>query len=194
VSAVRGVGPRQVLQAVEAYFDDLGVVHARREDDEESPAGVRVYEDHAGWTTVAWPAYFAPRDIAACAILSRQLHTVASAVTTTPDEGWSHTVFGNGTVLDRFHSYPATLEWDGDDAAALAQEWAGDHELVARVFGVPACHVRRHYCQATGHSRDHPGRDRHGFVGLWAALGITYPDGRVPRYAALDVDRSWQRI
>jgi len=193
VSAVRGVGPRQLLEAVEAYFDDLGVAHARRDEGDPRPADVEVFEERDGWTTVSWPAYFAPRDVSACRALSRQLHSVASTVTSTANEGWSHTVLGCGTIVDRFHSYPAALVWDADDVAALAEEWRGDHELVARVFGVPACQVRRHYCQATGQTRDHPGRDETGFVALWAALGIRRADGRFPRYAALVVDPSWQR-
>ena len=120
---------------------------------------------------MTWPAYFAPRDLAASQVLSRELHAVVSTVATTDDEGWSHTLFGCGTVLDRFHSYPAGLAWDDDDVAALAAEWSGDFELVARVFGVPACGVRRHFCQATAATRDHPGRDRDGYLGLWSALG-----------------------
>ena len=98
---------------------------------------------------MTWPPYFAPRDLAACRWLSRELHTVVSAVTTTDDEGWSHTLFGCGTELDQFHSYPAGLAWDDDDVAGLAHEWSGDFELVARVLGVDACAVRRHFCQAT---------------------------------------------
>jgi hypothetical protein len=183
-----------VLEAVEGYFDGIGVAHSRRANGEDRLEDVRVFEEHGGWTVVAWPVYFVPRDISAARALSTDLHTVVSAVTSTPEEGWSHTVLGCGTTLDRFHSFPAALVWEDDDVASLAKQWAGDHDLVARVFGVPAASVRRHYCQATGQTRDHPGRDLHGFVALWAALGITHPDGRVRRYATLDVDPSWQRL
>ena len=78
---------------------------------------------------------------------------MVSTVTTTTDEGWSHTLLGCGTVLDRFHSYPAGLAWDDDDAAALAAEWRGDYELVARVLGVDA--VRGPAALLPGH-RGHP--------------------------------------
>ena len=94
-------------------------------------------------------------------------------------------------MLDRFHSYPASLAWDDDDVASLAHEWSGDFELVARVFGVDACGVRRHFCQATSATRDHPGRDRDGYLGLWSALGIRVADG--PPYAVACGRRGWQR-
>lgn len=193
MSAVRGVEPRHVLEAVEAWFDGWGVAHARRADEDALPADVLVSEACDGWTTVTWPAYFPPRDVSACRTLSRELHTVVSTVTTTDHEGWSQTLFGCGTLLDRFHSYPASLVWDGDDVTALAQEWSGDHGLVARVFGVPACGVRRHFCQATPATLDHPGRDRFGYLALWSALGIRVPDSWAS-YAALAVDPSWQRL
>jgi hypothetical protein len=140
---------------------------------------------------VTWPSYFAPRDVSAGEWLSRELHTVVSAVTTTEDEGWSHTLLGCGTLLDRFHSYPTALAWDGDDVAGLAREWSGDFELVARVLGVDACAVRRHFCQATSATRDHPGRDRDGYLALWSALGIRVTDASL--VAALSVDPAWQR-
>jgi len=85
----------------------------------------------------------------------------------------------------------APCRWDDGDVAALAAEWSGDHELVARVFGVPACGVRRHFCQATTATRDHPGRDRDGYLGLWSALGIRVDDATP--YAVLAVDAAWQR-
>ena len=57
---------------------------------------------------------------------------------------------------------------------------------------MPACEVRRHFCQATASTRDHPGRERLGYVGLWRALGIRVAEG--PSYAALAVDASWHRL
>jgi hypothetical protein len=191
VSAIRGVAPHDVVQAVEAHLDNVGVPHAHRGSVEPTPGDVRVAEAHHGWTTVTWPSYFAPQDVPACQWLSQALHTVVSAVTTTDDEGWSHTLVGCGTMLDRFHSFPASLAWD-DDVASLAREWSGDFELVARVLGVDACGVRRHFCQATSASRDHPGRDRDGYLGLWAALGIRTTDG--PPYAVLSMEPAWQRL
>jgi hypothetical protein len=178
VSAIRGVTPRQVVEAVESYLDGSGPGRAQ----------LLVAEERDGWTTLTWPSYFAPRDLTACRLLSRELDTVVSAVTTTDDEGWSHTLFARGTELDRFHSYPAALVWDDEDAAALAQEWSGDFELVARVLRVEACAVRRHFCQATSASRDHPGRERDGYLGLWASLGIRPADAT---YAVLDFEPSW---
>ena len=76
--------------------------------------------------------------------------------------------------------------------AALAAEWSGDFELVARVFGVSACAVRRHFCQARRDTRDHPGRQRLGYLELWSALGIAVR-GDEPPYAVLAVDPAWQR-
>ena len=165
MSAVRGVEPRRVLEAVESMLDGNGIAHTRRVA-EPQPDDVLVSEVRDGWTTVTWPAYVVPPD------LSRDLHTVVSTITTTDAEGWSHLLHGCGTLLDRFHSCPTVLAWDPDDAAVLADEWRGDFELVARVLGVDACAVRRHFCQATAHTRDHPGRDRDGYLGLWRALGI----------------------
>ncbi len=154
-------------------------------------AQVLVAVEHAGWTTVTWPAYFAPRDLVLCRVLSRELHTVVSTVTTTDDEGWSHHLFGSGTELDKHHSYPAGLAWDDGDVQALAEEWHGDHELVARVAGVEARAVRRHFCQATPATRDHPGRDRDGYLGLWRALGIRTSD---ETYAAIPVAPVWSAL
>ena len=150
-----------------------------------------VAPEHLGWTTVTWPAYFAPRDLALCRFLSRELHTVVSTVTTTDDEGWTHHLFGCGTELDKHHSYPAGLAWDDGDVQALAEEWRGDYELVARVAGVEPCAVRRHFCHATTATRDHPGRDRDGYLGLWCALGIRAPD---ETYAALPVAPVWSAL
>ena len=191
MSAIRGVAPHRVVEAVEAYLDGAALAHARRTAEDASPADVRVAESRDGWTAVTWPSYFAPHDLAACRWLSRELHTVVSTVTTTDDEGWSHTLIACGTVLDRFHSYPASLAWDHDDLVSLAREWSGDFELVARVLGVEACAVRRHFCQATSATRDHPGRDRDGYLALWAALGIRVADASP--YAVLSVDPAWQR-
>jgi hypothetical protein len=192
VSAVRGVAPRALVEAVEAYLDGAGLAPARGTSQKPTSADVWIAEPRDGWTTVTWPSYFAPRDVAASRWLSRELHTVVSTVTTTDDEGWSHTVLGCGTPLDRFHSYPAALAWEDDDLAGLAREWSGDYELVARVFGVDACAVRRHFCQATSATHDHPGRDRDGYLALWSALGIRVA-GASP-YAVLAVDPAWQRL
>jgi len=191
VSAIRGVTPHQVLEVVERWFDDTGLAHGHRPATAAQPGDVCI-SGADGWSWVGWPAYFAPRDLAASQVLSRELHAVVSTVATTTDEGWSHTLLGCGTVVDRFHSYPAGLAWDDGDVAALAAEWSGDHELVARVFGVPACGVRRHFCQATTATRDHPGRDRDGYLGLWSALGIRVDDATP--YAVLAVDRAWQQL
>jgi hypothetical protein len=180
-SAVRGVAPRVLVDAVESCLDGAGPGRAE----------LRVAEERDGWTTLTWPPYFAPRDLRAAHWLSQHLHTVVSAVTTTDDEGWSHTLFACGTELDRFHSFPAALVWDADDpgdVAALAQEWSGDYELVARVMGAEACALRRHFCQATPDGRDHPGRERDGYLGLWAALGIR---PATATYAVLDIEPSW---
>jgi hypothetical protein len=192
VSAIRGVDPPGVVKAVEAYLDAAGLAPARGTSQKPTPADVRIAGARDGWTTVTWPSHFAPRDVAASQWLSRELHTVVSTVTTTDHEGWSHTLLGCGTVLDRFHSYPASLAWDDEDVTSLAREWSGDFELVARVFGVDACGVRRHYSQATSATRDHLGRDRDGYAGLWSALGIRVADG--PPYAVLAVDGGWQRL
>ena len=186
-SAVRGVAPHLVVEAVESYLDGSG----------SGRAELLVAAERDGWTTLTWPAYFAPRDLDACRWLSRELRAVVSAVTTTDDEGWSHTLFACGTELDRFHSYPGALTWDpgepGDasDITALAAEWSGDFELVARVLGVEPCGVRRHFCQATSARRDHPGRERDGYLGLWAALGIRPADAT---YAVVQLEPSWQGV
>ena len=177
-SAVRGVAPHLVVEAVEAYLDGSGPRSAQ----------LAVADERDGWTTLTWPSYFAPRDLAACQLLSRELHTVVSAVTTTDDEGWSHTLYACGTELDRFHSYPAALVWDDEDVTRLAQEWSGDYELVARVVGADACAVRRHFSQATSGRGPHPGRERDGYLGLWASLGIRPSDAT---YAVVDVELSW---
>jgi hypothetical protein len=192
VSAIRGVAPHGVVDAVVAYLDGAGLAPTRRITEEPTAADVRIAEARDGWVTVTWPSYFAPHDLAACQSLSRELQTVVSAVTTTDDEGWSHTLLGCGTLLDRFHSFPAALVWDDDDVAALAGEWSGDFELVARVLGVDACSVRRHFCQATSATSDHPGRDRDGYLALWSALGIRLRDPAP--YAVLAVDPVWQRL
>ncbi len=180
-SAIRGVAPQLVVEAVERFLDGLG----------EGRAQLVIAEERGGWTTLTWPAYFAPRDLDSCRRLSRELRTVVSAVTTTVDEGWSHTLFACGSELDRFHSYPAALVWDGEDCAGLRAEWAGDFELVARVMRVDACAVRRHYSQATPDRRDHPGRERDGYLGLWAALGIRPSEAT---YAVLAVDPAWREV
>ncbi len=181
-SAIRGVAPQLVVEAVEGVLDGAldGAGHGR--------ADLVVCDERAGWMTLTWPPYFAPRDLEACRRLSGDLHTVVSAVTTTDHEGWSHTLFACGTELDRFHSYPAALVWDDEDVAALRAEWAGDFELVARVVGVDACTVRRHFSQATPDRRDHAGRERDGYLGLWAALGIRPSE---TTYAVLAVDTAW---
>jgi hypothetical protein len=150
-----------------------------------------VAAERDGWTVITWPPYFAPRDLGIARDLSRDLHTVVSAVTTTADEGWSHHLFGGGTELDRHHSYPAGLAWDNGDVQALGAEWRGDFELVARVVGVDACAVRRHFCQATPNTRDHPGRDRDGYLGLWSALGIRPSD---EEHAAVSVAPMWVAV
>jgi hypothetical protein len=182
VSAVRGVESQQVVSVVQ---ERLGTA------DGFACTQVLVAPERAGWTTVTWPAYFAPRDLGLCRVLSRELHTVVSTVTTTDDEGWSHHLFGCGTELDRHHSYPAGLAWDDGDVRALAEEWQGDYELVARVTGADACALRRHFCQATSATRDHPGRERDGYLGLWRALGIRVPD---ETYAAWSVAPVWSAL
>jgi hypothetical protein len=184
VSAVRGVEPHQVLTAVGARLEGAGIPHARKSAADPQPGNLLVSHARDGWTTVTWPAYVVPPD------LSRDLHTVVSTITTTDHEGWSHTLSGCGTLLDRFHSYPTALAWDADDAATLTREWSGDFELVARVLAAPACEVRRHFCQATASTPDHPGRERLGYLGLWRALGIRVADGAP--YAALTVAVTWQ--
>lgn len=180
-SAIRGVAPHDVVAALESCLDGSGSGRAR----------LSVAEERDGWTTLTWPPFYAPRDLERCRILSRDLHTIVSAVTTTDAEGWSHTLYACGTELDRFHSYPGALVWEVEDPALLAGEWAGDHELVARVLGVEACGVRRHFCQATGDRRDHPGRERDGYLGLWAALGIRPAE---TTYAVLDVEPAWPHV
>jgi hypothetical protein len=181
-SAIRGVAPQHVVSVVQDRLESA---------DGSACAQVLVAHEHLGWTTVTWPAYFAPRDLDLCRVLSRELHTVVSTVTTTDDEGWSHHLFGCGTELDKHHSYPAGLAWDDGDVQALAGEWHGDHELVARVIGVDTSAVRRHFCQATTATRDHPGRDRDGYLGLWGALGIR-PSGET--FAALSVAPVWSAL
>jgi hypothetical protein len=181
-SAIRGVVPQDVVDALCARLDTSAGNDA---------AELSVSVDHEGWTVVTWPPYFAPRDLEIARELSRDLHAVVSAVTTTADEGWSHHLLGCGTELDHHHSYPAGLAWDDDDVHALAEEWRGDFELVARVAGVDACAVRRHFCQATPETRDHPGRDRDGYLGLWAALGIR---PAAETYAVLAVAATWAGV
>jgi hypothetical protein len=191
-SAIREVAPRDVVTAVEAYLDAAGL--ARHDSTSREPGStIMVARERGGWTTLTWPAYFAPSDLAACRALSRDLHTVVCAVTTTDAEGWSHTLFACGTELDTFHSYPAALAWDDEDPTLLARQQAGDFELVARVVGVDACGLRRHFCQATDDARDHPGRESNGYLGLWAALGIRPAADEAP-YAVLEVDSSWARV
>ena len=191
MSAIRGVAPHVVAEAVESYVDGAGLAPTPGTPG-PAAAGIRVAGARDGWTTVTWPSYFAPQDLPACRWLSRELRTVASTVTTTEAEGWSHTLFGCGTELDRFHSFPASLAWDDEDVAALSRDWAGDYELVARVFGVDACGIRRHFCQATSTGRAHPGRERDGYLALWSALGIRPADD--PAYAVLAVDPAWSRL
>lgn len=161
-SAIRGVAPAQVSEAVRARLGHGGGARAE----------ARIAVERDGWCVVTWPAYYAPRDLDLARGLSGGLRTLVSAVTTTRDEGWSHHLFGGGTELDRHHSYPAGLAWDDGDVQALTEAWRGDFELVARAAGVSPCAVRRHFCQATTATPDHPGRDRDGYLGLWAALGI----------------------
>ncbi len=193
-SAIRGAEASRVLDVVEGYFGARGVA-TRRTPSTSGGSEVRVFESCGDWTTVLWPPYFLPRDVAVGLNLSRELHTVVSAMSSVQGEGWSHTLIGCGTLLDRFHSYPAALAWDAeDDLLALARDWSGDPSLVARIFGVEEGRIRRHFCQACPDARDHPGRDPWGFIALWAALGVTYPEGRVAPYAVLEVDRCWQRL
>ena len=127
---------------------------------------------------------------AACQWLSRELRTVVSTVTTTDAEGWSHTLFGCGTVLDRFHSFPASLAWDDEDVAALSREWAGDFELVARVFGVDACADPQ--ALLPGHVR-HPRRTPAASATATSRCGPRWGSGRptTAPYAVLAVDPAW---
>jgi hypothetical protein len=174
------------LTALEAHFDRSGIAHRLRAGEQPRPGDVLVSAERGGWTTVTWPAYFVPPD------LSADLGTIVSTITTTDHEGWSHFLFGAGTLLDSFHSYPQALGWDAAEVATMARDWAGDFELVARVVGVPAGEVRRHFCQATTATRDHPGRERLGYLALWRALGIRVAEG--PPYAALAVVTAWHRV
>jgi hypothetical protein len=166
-------------------------VRARRGNGGPDGAEARIAAERGGWCVVTWPAYYAPRDLDLARDLSRDLRTLVSAVTTTRDEGWSHHLFGRGTELDRHHSYPAGLAWDDGDVQALAEAWRGDFELVARVAGVSPCAVRRHFCQATTATPEHPGRDRDGYLGLWAALGIRPGEEDA---VVLAVDPAWAAL
>lgn len=193
-SAIRDVDAHRVLAAVEDWFGVRGVATGRRTSVADEPGDVLVFAPSARWTVVRWPDYFLPRDVDAAIALSTELHAVVSTMSSTAVEGWTHTLVGCGTVLDRFHSYPVGLVWDeDDDLLDLAEAWRGDPALVARVCGVEECRVRRHFCQACPGARDHPGRDPWGFVGLWSALGIAYP-GDSADHLTLAVDPAWQRV
>ena len=119
MSAIRGVAPHDVAGAVEAYLDDAGLAPARRTSEAPTPADVRISGrrrlDHGDLAGVLRAAR--PRRLPGCpASCTRS----SARSTTTDDEGWSHTLLGCGTVLDRFHSYPAGLAWDDGDVAGLA--------------------------------------------------------------------------
>ena len=75
VSAIRGVAPHVVAEAVESYVDGAGLAPTPRTPG-PAAAGIRVAGARDGWTTVTWPSYFAPQDLPACRWLSRELRTV----------------------------------------------------------------------------------------------------------------------
>lgn len=128
---------------------------------------------------MVWPPYFNIHDVAACRALSEALGTVVSAMSVADDDGWSHSLFDNGILLDKFSSCPVALVWELSELADTARAWSGSPEVVAEVFDVPADAVAAHYRQAgpdddLGDDDPDPA-DPWGFVRLWEFLGITYP-------------------
>lgn len=192
-SAVRGAEPRAVLAAVASYFDGLDVATEPRAGDPQSD-DLKVYDASNGWTTVLWPQYFLPLHDHAAQALSRGLDTLVSSTYTADSDGWAHFVHLSGTLIDKFHSWPAVLAWEQEEVPRLAVEWSGDPGLVAGVFGVEQEAIRRFFAQAGPDDEDHPGIDGWGFVELWEALGITYPVGEVELAAVLQVDQSWRQV
>ena len=60
-----------MLEVVERWFDDTGLAHGHRPATAAQPGDVRI-SGADDWSWVAWPAYFAPRDLAASQVLSRE--------------------------------------------------------------------------------------------------------------------------
>ena len=100
-------------------------------------------------------------------------------------QGWSHTLFGGGTLLTG-SAPPAGLAWDDDDVAGVARDGRVTPSS-SPAFGVDACGIRRHFCQAPSNARERPGRERDGYLALWSGLGNCRV-ADAPPYAVLAVD------
>lgn len=106
-----------------------------------------VGEPSNGWVVLALPEYndFA---VAVCRWLSTELDTTVSELGLFESDSWWHRVFDRGRDVDRYTNWPAGQVPFGaspTEAARVRQEWAGDPEAVAAVFGADPLMIARYY-------------------------------------------------
>jgi hypothetical protein len=106
-----------------------------------------VGEPSDGWVVVSLPEHndFA---LAVCRWLSVELDTTVSELGLFESDSWWHQVFDRGRDVDRYTTWPAgqvRLGASRAEAARVRQEWAGDPEAVAAVFGADSLMVARYY-------------------------------------------------
>jgi hypothetical protein len=155
-----------------------------------------VGEPLGGWVVVALPdrSDFA---VPVCRWLSVDLDTAVSDLGLFESGSWWHRVFVCGRDVDSYTNWPAgqvPLGASRAEAARVRQEWAGDPDAVAAVFGADPLMVARYYASpgllrwrrlvARLRGSAYQPRACHddeadlfdGWVGadLWRRLGITY--------------------
>jgi len=188
VSAFRSDHLDRVLDTVRQFFEKYGTHADRIEGDDAEGDDVLVFRSVNGWVVVAWPQYFS--DVPAAEFISGALGVLASTVRIHDGDYWSHTLFRDGQVLDRFASMPDYFTDDPAEASRLAREWAGDPSIVSEAVGRPVDDVAPYLVHIVldddGYATAGGGKavaddsfDREVpwvFTDFWRRLGIDYPN------------------
>ena len=195
VSAFRTEDASGVLAATGRFFSAYEWPTEPADDvDPMTEDDVVVFPAVNGWTTVSWPTYFS--DLPAVEFVSRDLGTVASTVRVHDGDYWTHSLFRNGDVLDRFATTPDYFTDDPAEIARLTVKYAGQPAVVAEAVGRPAEQIAPYFARVDladtedeeGYHVEEPelGKafpdDEHEladpwvFVDFWRRLGPRYPD------------------
>jgi hypothetical protein len=183
LTAIRDAPPPRVADAIRASVERHGVRLTPAEGDTNDARDLHAYEAGA-WTIVLWPEYFNIHDLPLAEILSRDLSTIVSTVHVYDDEYWTHGLFQDGRLVDRFASRPRFFADEPEAPQVDPSEWGGDAEAIARTLGIAPDPIAGYLVHLDGPAARTgrvnaddaaPIEEFWVFVDFWRALGIDYP-------------------
>ncbi len=189
VSAFKNQTVEVVASSIAAYAGEYGVTCDLNPDSNyNSKTDATIFAPDNGWTIVLWPEYFNIHNIEVCRELSLRMHCIVSTIHVYADDYWTHVLFDQGRLLDRFASMPNCF---ADDAKApgLRQRWAGNADVISQALSLSASQISPYLVTIgdTEMGKAFP-EDEHEltnfwvFTDFWAKIKIHYPED-MGRYA-----------